>query len=286
MGGDQVGVLSGADANITEHVVDFGYDAVMGLVRSPSLAVDLSQVSCGEAGEMFAEIETALERMKVTAALDKLTASRSNAQQSKNLRKQVRQTGAATAPRNDGANSHVGEMANTQEAYRELYLRGVQVLEQFTLKCGKVDAYCQHQHDFLLNEFKDLQQAKEKSEDLAYEAGWMRAEADKVGSTEALKARAVDKLGEAQQSMSEIFSREQAFEAALHVKAAACGPMQPQAPWTVISDACSQTPEDPLMRAMLRERPSDFNKGWRERIGKASGIDPDLVRIEITGCLH
>merc|ERR1719456_97266 len=120
---------------------------------------------------------------------------------------------------------------------------------------------------------------------LMLEAGWLKAEAEGFLAPADSVTKAQETFDAAWRAAKELFAQEQKMSYLTLLKAAACGLRPPASPWSTPASGCAlPNPDDPVMRKLMLEKPREFLRRWKERIGQAAGIDPRYVRID-SDCL-
>lgn len=277
---DALGSISVADARNTETSVLYGLENVTQGLKKSSTSLDLTKLSCTDMKKILRDLEMNLEKKHVEAHMAKLEASSFNMQNSKKLERQKKRLSKAL--RSTEVQDTNKAATKTYDAYQDLTAQHFQVMEQYALKCSVLEPYCDKGHKYVLEEYQKLGDAREVALSLAVEAGWLAAESEQELATSQNKADADLAFQKANAAQGNVWDREESLAAAINVKAAVCG--ESDGPWSTPSDGCGRTPKDPLMEAMLREEPDEFYRHWRNEIGRKAGLDPQYVKVDVTGC--
>lgn len=289
---DVLGSISPADSRNTETVVHEGLDNVTKALNKAKTTIDLAEMTCAQIYDVVKELELKIERGQVEALEAKFEASQFNSGSSKNILKEKRGVAATHRAATAAVRDKNVEAVKTMDQFQSSSMQLKQIIEQYSLKCGAITdrlitnpgASCARGQRYILDDYRDLKEAREHVLGLATEAGWLAAEAEQLDATEKMKKAADLKLHEAKLAQDDLWEREESLAAAINVKAAACGVVEPAGDWATIGDGCGFKPNDPLMKALLRDNPGEFQMHWKKEIGRKAGIDPEFVKVSVTNC--
>lgn len=279
-----LGSISASDGVNTETIVHYGLENVTWALKKASTTLDLSSMSCAAVMTKLNAYEAEVEKDQVDAHSTRFDAARYNSEKAIKEEKEKRKKNKVFKLEKKDPKDPNKDAKKASDKYDEATALKFQMLEAYTLKCGKIMPYCIEGQKLLLEEFRVLQQARETAMALATEAGWLQAEAEGPMVTQAVKDNADIKLKEAYAAQSDVWDRETLLEASINVKAAACGVVPPMGAWGAIGDGCGLPPKDPLLQALLKDHPDEFYMHWKKHIGEVAGLDPSYVKVTVLPC--
>lgn len=246
-----------------------------------SVVVDLTGMECDQIKATANKIMYAYQGAKADAFWTKFEASKAN---SKSAKLSADKGMDNKLKHEKGVTHLLDEAQKATELSQALYSEGLRVVEAFGLKCGATDRYCTKSGKDLIDKFAEFGDEKASAEALMVEAGWLKAESEAFGTTPEIKKQAKDREDEAWRKAGDVWDYEQRVVTGIMIKAAACGLRPPRGPWGDAMEACNLKPEDPVMRALLKEDPQEFLRRWKEEIAEQIGISPNYVNVDVSGC--
>lgn len=266
-----MGTLTLKDALHTEDVVHNGRK-----VEGLSSTKDLSKMSCDKMQEYVKKLKTRYERLKVQAATQQFSATRSNARNANEEDETVDHEDVVI-------DKHWNADKMSQELER-ISLESLRVIEMYGLRCGATDESCYDYGMDLIRSFEKLDLSRKTVDGLLMEAGWLQAEAEAfLAPPETVKA-AKTQYASAMKQAGDVADLEMKITSGVMVKAAACGYRPPLGAWSIPADGCNLKPEDPIMKALLIDDPDEFIRRWKEEIGKMAGIPFEYVKVDVSPC--
>lgn len=286
-----VGSVATADRSLTMQVITEGFETAMEKFKKANSG--LAKLTCQELDEKRADMDTAWADLRDRAMQLRFEAAKANAKKKLEIREErvkhegdsqnrfkdtLRKSELVKGTRDE--NVAARETVKDYEKYTVLHLN---VLEQYALKCGVKDKWCEIGDVALNDKFAKIQKTAERVDSIFTEAGWLRNEALKEYSTQqSIKAYKL-RWGDAVRTVEETWAQRKSLTYGLEVTTAACGTRPPPGAWNIKQRKCDMKPQDPQMKALLRDDPQEFNRRWKELIGKKAGVTPDKVVVR-TDC--
>jgi len=284
-GNDLVGSVDSDDTALTLKVILEGMESALEKFKKANAG--LAKLTCKELDDRREEMETVWDDLKEKALVASFNAAKANAFKSKEIEKQKKTLSrtVSTNAREVGSTMEENKAARkTQEGYKETAILHMNVLEQYALKCGVKDKWCEIGDTAQNEKFKKLMRGVANVDARFTEAGWLRHQAVAEYATAGHKHSAEIRWGEAMRTVGEVWTDTKSLTFGLEVQTAACGLRPPSGPWATPSPKCNLKPSDPMMQALLRDDPQEFVRRWKEMIGKKAGLSPDKVVVDVSGC--
>jgi len=287
-----LGSVDSDDTALTMKVIEEGMESAMEKFKKANAA--FAKMTCAELDIKRLEMDKEYESLQNRAMLMRFEAARANARKSLDIKEaRVKYEGKQMMDREEtlkkselvrdtrSQNTDAKKAVVDSETSMILHLN---VLEQYTLKCGSTDKWCEIGDTNLNEKFDKLQKMTQEIDAKFTEAGWLRNEAVAPLATTQTKHAAELRWGEAMQSVGAVWAGRKSMSTGLEVVTAACGLRPPPGLWGQPRKKCNLKPTDPLMQALLRENPKEFERRWKEMIGKKAGVSPDKVVVNIADC--
>lgn len=277
-----VGSVDSDDTDMTLNVILEGMESAMEKFKKANSR--LMKMTCAELDEEREEMDKAYEALKDKALHASFSSAKANALRSLEIQKQK---ASLSKSRRGVADEQVEQhklAMKAQADYEHQTVLHLNVLEQYALKCGVKDKWCEVGDSSLNHKFAELKIKAADVDSKFTEAGWLRNQAVGEYSTTADKASAELRWGQAMQTVGEVWSDRASLGWGIEVTTAACGLRPPAGPWAQPRKKCNLKPSDPMMQALLRDDPQEFVRRWKEMIGKKAGLSPDKVVVDVKGC--
>lgn len=275
-----LGSVDSTDAENTMKYVTGTFN--MEVEKLKAANADLAAMTCKELFDLRAEIADELSKLKQLSEQETFDAARKNSKKQQQIATQKKRMSKVT--RSTDTADDINAAAEKRAKYAKVMLRHLQVLEQYTLKCGTLDKYCAEEDHRIQAKFSDLWAVRGRVDEVFTEAGWLRQQANDAYATEVQKASADSRWKEAWKEANSVWDSQRMLNFGLEVSTAACGMRPPAGPWTKKQEPCKLKPQDPVMQALLKDDPKEFVRRWRELIGRKAGIAPENVRVDVSGC--
>eukprot|EP00746_Dinoflagellata_sp_MGD_P162655 gnl/MRDRNA2_/MRDRNA2_90301_c0_seq1.p1 gnl/MRDRNA2_/MRDRNA2_90301_c0~~gnl/MRDRNA2_/MRDRNA2_90301_c0_seq1.p1 ORF type:complete len:393 (-),score=107.24 gnl/MRDRNA2_/MRDRNA2_90301_c0_seq1:5-1183(-) len=287
-----LGSVDSDDTALTMKVIDEGMESAMEKFKKANAA--LAKLTCAELDGKRLEMDKEYESLQTRAMMLRFEAARANARKSLDIKEaRIKYEGKQLMDREEtlkkselvrdtrSQNTDAKKAVVDSETAMILHLN---VLEQYTLKCGATEKWCEVGDTNLNEKFEKIQKMTQEIDAKFTEAGWLRNEAVAPLATTQTKQAAELRWGEAMQSVGAVWAGRKSMSTGLEVVTAACGLRPPPGVWGQPRKKCNLKPQDPLMQALLRENPKEFERRWKEIIGKKAGVTPDKVVVNIADC--
>jgi len=283
-----LGSVQQADTDLTMKVIKVGMESALEKFKKANAR--LAKMTCEELDNERKELEEAYEKLRDQAMLMVYEASRANALKSLDIQTE-KETKFANSrkelmKKSDLAKNTRDEKVSALEAvkmYDTATILHMNALEQYALKCGANDQWCEIGDTANNNKWAKLQKSTAEVDAIFTEAGWLRNDAVGEYATVRTKQSAELRWGEAMRHVGEVWTDRKSLTTGLEVVTAACG-LRPPNDFDQPKQKCNLKPQDPMMQALLRDNPKEFVRRWKELIGKKAGVTPDKVVVNVAGC--
>jgi hypothetical protein len=281
-GNDLVGSITPTDSAFTMKVVEEGWESVMDKFKKANDR--FMKMTCTELDAERDDLDKAYDEIKEKALMASFESARLNAVKSKDIAHQKATIGHAVQTLSDEQVAQTKAARKLQDGYEHATTLHLNALEQYALKCGVKDKWCEIGDTNLNMKFDKLRNEVSSVDAIFTEAGWLRNQAVSEMATAANKKAAELRWGAAMQQAGHVWAQTAGMGYGLEVQTAACGLRPPSGPWATPPAKCNLKPSDPMMQALLRDDPAEFVRQWKEVIGKKAGLSPDKVRVDVSGC--
>jgi len=282
-----VGSVDSDDTALTMKVIHEGLESALEKFKKANAR--LAKMTCAELDEERQNLEAAYEDLRDKAIQMTYESSRANALKSLDLKTEkekhltrkhmMKKSDLAKNTRSDNVDA-----LKAVKAYDQATILHMNALEQYALKCGVKDKWCEIGDTDNNNKFATIKELTGQVDAKFTEAGWLRNEAVGKFATTQTKDAAEYRWGEAMRHVGAVWSNTKSLTTGLEVVTAACGLRPPPGDWAKPRQKCNLKPQDPLMQALLRDDPQEFVRRWKEIIGKKAGITPDKVVVNVADC--
>jgi len=284
---DLVGSVDSDDTALTMKVITLGMESAMEKFKKANAA--LAKMTCAELDNKREDLEKAYEELRDTSMHMTFEAARANAKKSLEIQEDRKKhvSRKDLMKKSEVAKDTRDENVVAEKAvmdYESATLLHMNALEQYTLKCGTKDKWCEVGDTNVNEKFEKLQVTTKEVDAKFTEAGWLRNEAVGDFATTQTKHAAELRWGEAMRTVGQVWSGTKSVTNSLEVVTAACGLRPPPGDWSKPRKKCNLKPTDPMMQALLRDDPKEFVRRWKELIGAKAGITPDKVEVNVAGC--
>lgn len=282
-----VGSVDSDDTALTMKVIEEGMESAMEKFKKANAA--FAKMTCAEIDDKRGELDKAYEELRDKAMLMRFEAAKANAHKSRDIKseRQKHITIKETMKKSDLAKDTRSVNVDARKAvvaHETTMILHLNALEQYALRCGVKDKWCEVGDTELNEKFKKLQKMTVAIDAKFTEAGWLRNEAVQGLATTETKTAAELRWGEAMRSVGEVWAGRKSLSTGLEVVTAACGLRPPPGEWAKPRKKCNLKPQDPMMQALLRDDPKEFERRWKEIIGKKAGVTADKVVVNVADC--
>jgi len=279
-----LGSVDSDDTKMTIQVIKVGYETAMEKFKKANARI--AKMSCVELNDEREEMDKAWEELRDRAMLMRFEAARANALKALDIKSErtkhvtFKDTLRKSKLVSDTRDENVIAKKAVEE-YEKSTVSHLNVLEQYALKCGVKDKWCEIGDSALNDKFHKMVRIESEVDTKFTEAGWLRNEAVTPMATTITKNAAELRWGEAMRTVGQVWTEKTSLATGLEVVTAACGLRPPAGLWAQPRKKCDQLATDPRMKALYRDNPQEFVRQWKELIGKKAGVTSDKVVVRV-----